>query len=113
MRKLVLKAVLLIALAAVLQMALPGASFAWKYGGHLALVYEESGDLARAVQHYEAFLGCVGADNAAVAAARRLGRMSDWLAGAAVVPGSNRQLTFGGSAGLTLAPGEGAPAAWS
>jgi hypothetical protein len=28
--------------------------------------------------------------------------------GAAVVPGSNRQLTFGGQAGLTLAPGEGA-----
>ena len=29
-------------------------------------------------------------------------------AGAAVLPGSNTQLTFGGSAGLTLAPGEGA-----
>lgn len=28
--------------------------------------------------------------------------------GAAVVPGSNTQITFGGSAGLTLAPGEGA-----
>jgi Flp pilus assembly protein TadD len=35
---------------------------------NLGLVYEESGDLVRAIQHYETFLSVAGADNAALGA---------------------------------------------
>jgi DNA-binding SARP family transcriptional activator len=33
---------------------------------NLALIYEESGDLVRAIQHYESFLSAAGADSAAL-----------------------------------------------
>jgi tetratricopeptide (TPR) repeat protein len=34
---------------------------------NLALLYEESGDLVRAIQHYEQFLALAGSDSAALA----------------------------------------------